>query len=502
MWISLLSIPFSLELSLSPMNVPVDTFVEGGCMNELNMIWDEVVSILSLDLNDIQLQNWILPLKPISLEKDLLIIDAKSAFIRNMVQKHYADLIVKSVSYICDKEIRIELTDPGKPDYYVNVDRKKPTKIEQLVITRIEEKNQKKEEEQSTNGYRTLNPKYTLDNFVRGKSNEFAFATAKAVISNPGYAYNPLFIYGLSGLGKTHLMQAIAHEILIQDPTKRVLYITSEKFMNEMIAMIENGTNAEKERFRTKYRSIDVLLIDDIQFIAGKKATMEEIFHTFNDLKEANKQIILSSDKPPKELKNLEERLVTRFEGGMTADIQSPDFETRVAIVRHKMKRESFLLTSDIVDYIATNVTSNIRELEGALLRVIAFFKLKGKDPMEESADENMIVAREALRLEETRDVPITIEDILRHITQKYNLESRDLLSKSRQASIVAPRQIAMYLSRKLTNLSLMDIGRSFQRDHTTVIHAVDKIERSVQEDEEFKTQIQSLINDLRENGG
>ena len=477
-------------------------------MTELRMIWDEVVSMLELDLNNIQLKNWILPLEPIMLKDQTLILDAKSTFIRKMAKKQYLEKIKECVSYICQDQIEIILIDPSQENYFFLMDQSESPSnkessleksyVQNSFLNEIENKKNTQEKERLFNGYKSLNPKYTMENFVRGKSNEFALATAKAVVTNPGGMYNPLFIYGTSGLGKTHLMQAIAHAILEKKEGKKVLYITSEKFMNEMIAMIENGSNTEKEKFRSKYRSIDVLLIDDIQFIAGKKATMEEIFHTFNDLKEANKQIVLSSDKPPKELKNLEDRLVTRFEGGMTVDIQKPDFETRVAILSHKMKGESMELPSYILEFIANNVTANIRELEGALLKVIAFFKLKNSNPFEKTKDENMIIARNALKLEEAREVQITVEDIMETTSRFYNLESNDLYSKSRQASIVLPRQTAMYLARKLTNQSLVAIGRSFNRDHTTVMHAIDKIEALIKSDQELVEEVEQITSQLK----
>lgn len=268
--------------------------------------------------------------------------------------------------------------------------------------------------------------------------------------------------------------------------------------MNEMIAVIENGTNAEKNNFRRKYRSIDVLLIDDIQFIAGKKATMEEVFHTFNDLKEANKQIVLSADKPPKELKNLEERLVTRFEGGMTADIQQPDFETRVAILNYKMKGEALTLPSYVIDLIAENITSNIRELEGALLRVLAYFRFKQVNPSETSPEEALNIARDALRLEDKKDREISIEEIIARVTEYYHLQSNDLTSKTRQSKVAFPRQIAMYLGRKLTNLSLVAIGSAFSRDHTTVMHAIDRVDSRTREDASVRNDVQELENQLK----
>lgn len=497
-------------------------------MDDLMMIWEEVINMLDLELNELQLTYWIKPLVPIFLNEEELIMDAKSGFIRNMVEKKYRANIEKYISYICKRPIRLVMTEPSQSNYYVLTKRADVEADGQLrfeegkensqeeretaprdpkgglsldrdreQLKKLQEEKQVLQNHRKTNGYMTLNPKYTMDSFVRGKSNDFAYATAKAVVSNPGHVYNPLFIYGLSGLGKTHLMQAIAHEILDHDPEKRVHYITSEKFMNELIAMIENGTNAEKENFRRKYRSIDVLLMDDIQFIAGKKATMEEIFHTFNDLKEANKQIVLSSDKPPKELKNLEERLVTRFEGGMTVDIQQPDFETRVAILNHKMKGESILLPQNVVEYIAKHITANIRELEGALLRVIAFFRYKKVDPDLAGPGDNLDLAQEALKLEEQNDIIISIEDICKRVVEYYNLEANDLQGKSRQSSIAFPRQVAMYLSRKLTNLSLVAIGRFYNRDHTTVMHAIDKVASQTEKETAIKEDVDALIDQL-----
>lgn len=483
-------------------------------MTDLAMIWDEVVNMLDLQLNTIQLKNWIKPLRPLQLKEDVLLLDTASSFIGTMVKKNYQSAIEQCLSYICERPITVQLIDPSSNDYDqwknfppLSDEKEEKRETEAPSYDMPEDKDpppdarkrsQLKRGETENNGYSSLNPKYTMETFVRGNSNDFAYATAKAVIANPGTTYNPLFIYGLSGLGKTHLMQAIAHEILRKDTGKKVLYITSENFMNEMIAVIENGTNVEKENFRRKYRSIDVLLIDDIQFIAGKKATMEEVFHTFNDLKEANKQIVLSADKPPKQLKNLEERLVTRFEGGMTADIQQPDFETRVAILNNKMKGESIHLPQYVVEFIAQNVTANIRELEGALLRVIAYFHFRNKTIDEADRDNNMATAREALKLERERDVEITLEDIIKAVTEYYNLEANDLTSKSRVQTIAQPRQVAMYLGRSLTNLSLVSIGRSFLRDHTTVMHAVDKITLLIKKDPEIRDDVESLKDQLK----
>lgn len=484
-------------------------------MNDLTMIWDEVLSMLDIQLNRIQLKNWLQPLIPVAFHEDTFVLDSTSAFIHSMVEKKYKVDIERCLSYICEKPIHVKLINPSMPDYEKHLSTEKqithknqdvvlPSMTEsaptgdnpQDITKKLREKNDLLDQQHRRNGYNTLNPKYTMDSFVRGASNDFAYATAIAVIRAPGKVYNPLFIYGLSGLGKTHLMQAIAHEILQSDPQKKVLYITSENFMNEMIAVIENGTNAEKENFRHKYRSIDVLLIDDIQFIAGKKATMEEVFHTFNDLKEAGKQIVLSADKPPKELKNLEDRLVTRFEGGMTVDIQQPDFETRVAILNHKMKGEAVKLPQYILEFIANNITANIRELEGALLRVLAYYRFKeGSEDL--SQEEAMAIAREALKIEEYTENKLSSDEIIRRVCEYYNLSLHDMTSKSRQGSIVLPRQVAMYLCRELTNESLVAIGRSFARDHTTIMHAVDKIRVRMEKEASLKEDVNSLVTQL-----
>lgn len=522
-------------------------------MSELTMIWDEVVSVMELELNNIQTQNWILPLRPVTLQGDTMILDATTNFIRRMVEKKYLDTIQEYTSHICNKPIKVQLIDPEQSDYYIIIDRAKIESNGQVTMRYDEEtseksdyqvkqveaqpsflgaenvedqttsqvvdvktvqtkareaveeprfstaKREKEEQLRKQNGYHTLNPRYTFENFVRGSSNDFAYAAASAVSNNPGYQYNPLFIYGGSGLGKTHLMQAIAHRILEEDPTMNVLYITSENFTNELVWTIERGSAQEKEDFRAKYRKIDVLLIDDIQFIANKRSTQEEIFHTFNALKEANKQIVLTSDKPPKELSGLEGRLVTRFEMGMTADINKPDFETRVAILNHKLHNDRLEFPQYIVEYIANNVTSNIRELEGALLRVIAFFRYKQVNPMSAEHEDVYATAREALQLRERETKIVTLEDIKDKIMREYGLKSDDFTSPNRQSSVAHPRQIAMYLSRKLTNLSLVKIAHFFERDHTTVMHGIDKITKKMENSTDFNQEVETLIQDLKD---
>jgi chromosomal replication initiator protein len=332
----------------------------------------------------------------------------------------------------------------------------------------------------------TLNPKYTFNSFVIGNSNRFAHAASLAVAESPAKAYNPLFIYGGVGLGKTHLMHAIGHYILQNNPNAKVVYVSSEKFTNELINAIKDDKN---EEFRNKYRNVDILLIDDIQFIAGKERTQEEFFHTFNELHDANKQIILSSDRPPKEIPTLEDRLRSRFEWGLIADIQVPDFETRMAILKKKADVENLNVANDVMGYIATKIKSNIRELEGALIRIIAYSSLTNRAV-------TVDLATEALKdiISKKQGKHVTIDSIQDIVSSYFNLRVEDLKSQRRTRNIAYPRQIAMYLSRKLTDMSLPKIGEEFGgRDHTTVIHAYEKISGNLKTDDS----LQHTINDL-----
>jgi chromosomal replication initiator protein len=331
-----------------------------------------------------------------------------------------------------------------------------------------------------------LNPKYTFDSFVIGNSNRFAHAASLAVAEAPAKAYNPLFIYGGVGLGKTHLMHAIGHYILQNNQKSKVVYVSSEKFTNELINSIKDDKNVD---FRNKYRNIDVLLIDDIQFIAGKERTQEEFFHTFNALHESNKQIILSSDRPPKEIPTLEDRLRSRFEWGLIADIQAPDFETRMAILKKKADVENLNIPNEVMVYIATKIKSNIRELEGALIRIVAFSSLTNKDVSVELAAEAL---KDIISSKQSKQVTI---DLIQDVVANYfNLKVDDLKSSRRTRNVAFPRQIAMYLSRKLTDMSLPKIGEEFGgRDHTTVIHAYEKISTNLKVDES----LQNAVNDL-----
>src|SRR5690625_2635392 len=337
-----------------------------------------------------------------------------------------------------------------------------------------------------------LNPKYTFDTFVVGAANRFAHAASLAVAEAPAKSYNPLFIYGGVGLGKTHLMHAIAHYVRDYHPDRRVLYLSSEKFTNEFInSIMEN----KAEYFRNKYRNVDILLVDDIQFLAGKEQTQEEFFHTFNTLHEENKQIIISSDRPPREIPTLEERLRSRFEWGLITDISPPDLETRIAILSKKAKAEGLNdISNEVMLYIANQIDTNIRELEGALIRVIAYSSLVNRDI-------DTQLATEALKdiIPNSRPRKITIKVVQKFISEKYNVTIDEMLSRKRTKSIAYPRQVAMYITRELTDMSLPKIGQEFGgRDHTTVIHAHKKITESIKQDPGVQAEINSYLEDLK----
>ena len=333
----------------------------------------------------------------------------------------------------------------------------------------------------------TLNPRYTFDTFVTGASNRLAHAAALAIADEPGKQYNPLFLYGGVGLGKTHLMHAIGNKVLANFPDMRVLYISSEKFTNELINSIRDNT---PEAFRQKYRNIDVLLVDDIQFLSKKERTQEEFFHTFNTLKDANKHIILSSDRAPNEIKDLQDRLISRFEGGLVADVQPPDLETRIAILRKKAQLENLTVPHEVMVTIATRIDKNIRELEGALTRVVAYASLT-KRPI----DNDLVLETLEKVYPSERKREINIEFIQEVVAKYFKVTQEDLLAKKRTRSIAFPRQVAMYLCRELTDESLPQIGSDFGgRDHTTVMHACDKISTDRQNDTKVDSMLKELI--------
>ncbi|WP_434292084.1 chromosomal replication initiator protein DnaA [Clostridium botulinum] len=434
----------------------------------LTETWEKAINIIKGELTEVSFNTWIKSINPISLENNSLKLAVPNDFTKGILESRYKDLIVNALKLLTSKKYNIDFIVTTEEKIEKNHNNEKSN----IVVN----------DEMST----MLNPKYTFDSFVIGNSNRFAHAASLAVAESPAKAYNPLFIYGGVGLGKTHLMHAIGHYILHNNPKSQVVYVSSEKFTNELINSIKDDKNVE---FRNKYRNIDILLVDDIQFIAGKERTQEEFFHTFNALYEANNQIIISSDRPPKEIPTLEDRLRSRFEWGLIADIQAPDFETRMAILKKKADVEKLNIPNEVMVYIATKIKSNIRELEGALIRIVAFSSLTNKEISVDLASEAL---KDIISSKQTRQV--TIDIIQEVVANYYNLKIEDLKSARRTRNIAFPRQIAMYLSRKLTDMSLPKIGEEFGgRDHTTVIHAYEKISNNLKKDESLQNAIKEL---------
>lgn len=437
----------------------------------LDQIWESVLGLIKVELTEVSFNTWLKSIEPISLEDDEIILGAPNDFTKGILEGRYFNLIKNAIKQVTGKNYQIRFIIPG----------------EQVKQTQT----QPEREPAKAMNKSQLNPKYTFSTFVTGKSNDFAHAASVAVAEAPAQAYKPLFIYGGVGLGKTHLMHAIGHYILSQNPDSKVVYVSSEKFTNELINSIREYRN---EEFRNKYRNVDVLLVDDIQFIAGKEGTQEEFFHTFNALHEANKQIIISSDRPPRDIPTLEDRLRSRFEWGLTTDIQAPDLETRMAILRKKATLENLEIPDEVVLLIANTIHSNIRELEGALIKVVAYSSLTNRTITEE-------LAEEALKdiISNHKPMEITVDLIKDKVSKRFNIRIDEFSSKKRTRAIAYPRQVAMYLTRELTDLSLPKIGDEFGgRDHTTVIHACEKISNDISRDNLFKKKIEDIIDDLK----
>lgn len=436
--------------------------------DQINFYWLEVCNLLQEELTEIAMDIWIRKLTLISLENNELLIRTDSDSSKITIDERYLYLITNTVRKVFEKDIIVRIVSPSS--------------------------SLKKEDLDNENFYRNpnLKPKYVFESFVRGKSNELAYAACVAISESPGTtSYNPLFLYGGVGLGKTHLMQSIGNYVLDKNKNTKVLYCSTETFTNELITSIRERKNQE---FRNKYREIDLLLIDDIQFLSDKEGTQEEFFHTFNTLYEANKQIVISSDQPPKELKTLEDRLRSRFGCGLIVDITFPDFETRVAILEKKAEIDNVMIPKDVTKFIAKNIVSNIRELEGALNKVIAFATLC-KTPV------NINLTEKALRdlISADKRPPITVPYIQDVVSEYYNVTPEDLRGRKRTQNFTYPRQIAMYLSRKLIDLSLPKIGDQFGgRDHTTVIHACDKISQEIEANKELSAQILQMEREIK----
>ncbi|MEW5762477.1 MAG: chromosomal replication initiator protein DnaA [Bacillota bacterium] len=438
---------------------------------ELQKTWVQVLHYLQKKVNAQSFDHWIKPLRPVTLYGNTVFIEVPNHFSRDWLLDRYATVFKQTFEHILGHDVAVQFLLSAE--------------VPQLLqaLARLKTRPQER--------FTYLNPKYTFDTFVVGNSNRFAHAAALAVADAPARAYNPLFIYGGVGLGKTHLMHAVGHHILARAPYLNVAYVTSEQFTNELINAIRDD---DMPGFRSRYRNIDILLIDDIQFLAGKERTQEEFFHTFNTLYEAAKQIVISSDRPPKDIPTLEDRLRSRFEWGLIADIQPPDFETRVAILKKKAQLDNVEVPDETLLYIADRIQSNIRELEGAFIRIVAYASLEKKTVTSEVAAE---LLKDLIPPQTPR--PITCELIQEAVSDYFQLKPEDLKAKKRTRNVAFPRQVAMYLTRELTDLSLPKIGEAFGgRDHTTVIHAHEKIAHELKQDPSLQELIKELMNRLR----
>lgn len=442
--------------------------------------WNDILSAVKLDnqMTEVSFDTWLKPLEPFAVEgQKLFILVPMEQMGINYIQKRYALHLKVAIAETIGEDYELEFIMPEQAKSIKPVKPVKPT-----FSQAVDKSN--------------LNPNYTFDTFVVGNNNRFAHSASLAVAESPGEVYNPLFLYGGVGLGKTHLMHSIAHFIQDNNPSLKVLYVSSETFTNELIEAIRNGNNTAMSKFREKYRNIDVLLIDDVQFIIGKESTQEEFFHTFNELHVAKKQIILSSDKPPKDMETLEERIRSRFEWGLIADIGSPDYETRMAILRRKEEMDGFALDDDILNYIATNIKSNIRELEGALNKLLAYSNL-------EKTEITMEVAVRELQNVISPDKPreITPELILDIVCDHFHVTMEQLVSKNRSNEIAKPRQIAMYLCKNMTNIPLDSIGALLGgRDHSTIIHGIKKITDEYNSSESMQNLIDTITKKINPN--
>ena len=426
--------------------------------------WSDILNMIKIehDVSDVSYSAWLEPLKVYKVEGNVVtIIVTNGSMALSYINKKYILPLKVAIAETTGEDFEISLVLPEEIKEEVTP---QPALAAPVSLNENIEK-------------ANLNPRYTFDTFVVGNNNKMAHAASVAVAESPGEAYNPLFIYGGVGLGKTHLMHSIAHFVLQKNPSAKVLYVTSEYFTNELIDSIRNGNNSTMSKFREKYRNIDVLLIDDIQFIIGKESTQEEFFHTFNSLHGAKKQIVISSDKPPKDMEILEDRLRSRFEWGLIVDISSPDYETRMAILRKKEELDGYKIDDEVIEYIAKNVKSNIRELEGSLNKIMAYANLEQKEI-------NLDLAEKVLKdiISPNQKRIITPELILDIVAEHFDLTASDLIGNKRNSKIVFPRQIAMYLCRNMTEVTLKNIGKVLGgRDHTTIMNGISKIENEME---------------------
>ena len=449
------------------------------------VIWPKALEIIKGELENEQVYGiWFKPIKPVSLKDGTITLEVPNKFFKSWLLDRHMELLSAALCKACGSDLKVEFvlgeTETVSDEELKTDDQKKDKFLG--IFTRHPQDHAKEI---------GLNPKYTFDNFIVGPSNRLAHAASIAVADSPAKTYNPLFIYGGVGLGKTHLMHAIGQRSLGKSPKTKILYLSSEAFTNDLIKAIQTRSTPE---FRKKYRSVDILLIDDVQFIANKEATQEEFFHTFNALYDAHKQIVVSSDRPPKEIPGLEERLISRFLYGLVADIQAPDLETRIAILKKKSEKETIALPNDVMYFIAENIKTNIRELEGALIRVVTYSKLIEKDVTVDLVKE---VLKDMISEGEKK---ITVDLIQKKVSEYFDIRLSDMRAKKRSKAIAYPRQMAMYIARLLTDYSLPEIGEFFGgRDHTTVIHACNKIEEDIKSKSGLKNLVDKIIQSIKE---
>lgn len=441
-------------------------------LESFGQVFDIVRDYCKQNLSDIAYSLWIKDIEPVKLEGSTAYLKVKSKFKKDIVGEKYIDLLHNAFESILgfDVLIEIECEDENDKD-------KRPAPIKEEENPEIQQGEYE----------------YTFSTFIVGSSNKFAHAASLAVAANPANAYNPLFIYGASGLGKTHLLYAICNEVNKVMPDKRTIYVKGEEFTNELIDAIFRETT---KNFHDKYRFADILLVDDIQFIGGKESTQEEFFHTFNSLYQDGKQIILTSDRPPKEIKTLEDRLRTRFEWGLIADIQPPDFETRTAIIRRKAELLNLEIPTEVAEYIANRLKTNIRQLEGAVKKLKAYQQLAGSPP-------SIMVAQNAIRdiLNDNQPVPVTIDRIISEVGRTYGISPPDIRSNKRSANISNARQISAYVIREITQISMSAIGEELGgRDHSTIVYAIQQVEKNLAKDSHYKEMVEDIIKNIRNN--
>ena len=435
-------------------------------LNSIADVWKNVLDRLRSQLSETTINTWFDEVEVVTMEDSAFVLHCSNSFKKSTIEARFMSHIKAALKDIFSSDLEVKILDDQQLSAYHGVAPDRP-------------------------GSLLESDAFTFGTYVVGPQNKMAYAAARAVAEKPAEHYNPLFIYGDSGLGKTHLLYAIAHQVRQRQPEARIVYIKGDDFTNELIASIREGKNAE---FREKYRQSTLLLVDDIQFIAGKESTQEEFFHTFNSLHDAHKQIVIASDRPAKEIKSLEERLRTRFEWGLTADVQPPDFETRVAIVKRKAELLHLDLPEDVAEFIANHLKNNIRQLEGAVKKLNAYYMLEGIQPV-------ISVAQNAIKdiLNETQPVPVTIEKIIGEVSRTFNVSPADIRGTKRNANVASARRVAIYILREVTGMSMEEIGREFSgRDHSTIVYSLKTMERDMKNDQHLRETVSDIIKNVK----